>query len=121
MTPVRLTDFVVHIIILYHYSYIIEIHQVRPHKGQCLVASRLRALLHSDLNRSEIAESHRNCGKVQDAYTLRCVPQVHGIVHDTITFVKGILTTELNSATDNPLIFHEEVGWLAIGFIYCIF
>lgn len=72
------------------------------------VAHRLRALLHSDMNRSEIAESHRHCGKVQDAYTLRCVPQVHGVVHDTVEFVRGILTTEINSATDNPLIFPEE-------------
>uniref|UniRef100_A0A183BYB6 Histidine ammonia-lyase n=1 Tax=Globodera pallida TaxID=36090 RepID=A0A183BYB6_GLOPA len=70
-------------------------------------ARRLRALLHSDLNRSEIAESHRNCGKVQDAYTLRCVPQVHGVVHDTIEFVKSVLETEINSATDNPLVFAE--------------
>jgi histidine ammonia-lyase len=89
-----------------------------------MVAGRLRALLHSDLNRSEIAgkishsflnanaplfrsESHRNCGKVQDAYTLRCVPQVHGVVHDTIEFVKGIIGTEINSATDNPLVFSD--------------
>ncbi|KAL3106992.1 hypothetical protein niasHT_019388 [Heterodera trifolii] len=84
-----------------------NVHRVRPHHGQNLVAGRLRALLHSDLNRSEIAESHRHCGKVQDAYTLRCVPQVHGVVHDTIAFVKGILETEINSATDNPLVFSE--------------
>uniref|UniRef100_A0A915EF11 Histidine ammonia-lyase n=1 Tax=Ditylenchus dipsaci TaxID=166011 RepID=A0A915EF11_9BILA len=88
-------------------AYDANIHRVRPHKGQNIVAGRLRALLHSDLNRSEIAESHRNCGKVQDAYTLRCVPQVHGVVHDTIEFAKSILTTEINSATDNPLIFAE--------------
>uniref|UniRef100_A0A7E4W1E2 Histidine ammonia-lyase n=1 Tax=Panagrellus redivivus TaxID=6233 RepID=A0A7E4W1E2_PANRE len=85
-----------------------KIHRVRPHKGQNDVAQRLRALLHSELNPSEIAESHRNCGRVQDAYTLRCVPQVHGVVHETVTFVKGILTKELNSATDNPLIFPDQ-------------
>uniref|UniRef100_A0A914N2W3 Histidine ammonia-lyase n=1 Tax=Meloidogyne incognita TaxID=6306 RepID=A0A914N2W3_MELIC len=84
-----------------------KVHKVRPHKGQNLVAGRLRALLHSDLNRSEIAESHRHCGKVQDAYTLRCVPQVHGVTHDTIEFVKELLNIEINSATDNPLIFSD--------------
>jgi histidine ammonia-lyase len=50
-----------------------------------------------------ISESHRFCDRVQDAYTLRCTPQVHGIAHDTIQFVRGIITTEMNSATDNPV------------------
>ncbi|XP_064446833.1 histidine ammonia-lyase isoform X3 [Mirounga angustirostris] len=50
-------------------------------------------------------ESHRFCDRVQDAYTLRCCPQVHGVVNDTIAFVKNIITTELNSATDNPMVF----------------
>ncbi|VDO77328.1 unnamed protein product [Haemonchus placei] len=53
-----------------------DIHKIRPHKGQNLSALRLRSLLHSDANPSQIAESHRYCNKVQDAYTLRCVPQV---------------------------------------------
>ncbi|KAH7986420.1 hypothetical protein HPB52_024984 [Rhipicephalus sanguineus] len=79
-----------------------DIQKIRPHWGQSLVAKRLRALLHSDTFPSEIAESHRFCHRVQDAYTLRCCPQVHGIVHDTIDFVRGIITTEMNSATDNP-------------------
>uniref|UniRef100_A0A8C8LRJ5 Histidine ammonia-lyase n=1 Tax=Oncorhynchus tshawytscha TaxID=74940 RepID=A0A8C8LRJ5_ONCTS len=52
--------------------------------------------------------SHRTCDRVQDAYTLRCIPQVHGVANDTIAFVKSILTTELNSATDNPLVFAER-------------
>ncbi|KAK6738773.1 hypothetical protein RB195_020715 [Necator americanus] len=85
-----------------------DIHKIRPHKGQNLSALRLRSLLHSDANPSQIAESHRNCNKVQDAYTLRCVPQVHGIVHDTIEFVREIITTEMNSATDNPLVFADR-------------
>uniref|UniRef100_A0A0K0EIS8 Histidine ammonia-lyase n=1 Tax=Strongyloides stercoralis TaxID=6248 RepID=A0A0K0EIS8_STRER len=89
-------------------AYDFDVHRVRPHKGQGITARRLRALLHSDDNPSEIAESHRNCGKVQDAYTLRCVPQVHGVVHDTIVFVNGIIQTEMNSATDNPLIFADR-------------
>jgi histidine ammonia-lyase len=68
----------------------------------------LRALLHSSEHPSEIAHSHENCGQVQDSYTLRCMPQVHGIGYDTIRFVEGILTTEMNSATDNPMVFAEE-------------
>lgn len=82
-----------------------DVHKIRPHKGQIAVARRLRSLLHSEMHPSEIAESHRFCDRVQDAYTLRCCPQVHGIVHDTIDFVREIITTEMNSATDNPLIF----------------
>uniref|UniRef100_A0A8C9YW74 Histidine ammonia-lyase n=1 Tax=Sander lucioperca TaxID=283035 RepID=A0A8C9YW74_SANLU len=53
------------------------------------------------------SESHRSCDRVQDAYTLRCIPQVHGVVHDTIAFVQKVISTELNSATDNPLVFAE--------------
>ena len=49
------------------------------------------------------SESHRFCDRVQDAYTLRCCPQVHGVSHDTIDFVRGIITTEMNSGTDNPV------------------
>ena len=49
------------------------------------------------------SESHRFCDRVQDAYTLRCCPQVHGISHDTIDFVRGIITTEMNSGTDSPV------------------
>ncbi|XP_010627471.1 histidine ammonia-lyase isoform X2 [Fukomys damarensis] len=82
-----------------------DIHAVRPHRGQIEVAFRFRSLLDSDHHPSEIAESHRFCDRVQDAYTLRCCPQVHGVVNDTIAFVKGIITTELNSATDNPMVF----------------
>ena len=55
-----------------------------------------------------VSESHRFCDRVQDAYTLRCCPQVHGICHDTIDFVRGIITTEMNSATDNPIVFAER-------------
>ncbi|XP_060076875.1 histidine ammonia-lyase-like [Ylistrum balloti] len=84
-----------------------NIHDVRPHKGQIKVARRLRSLLHSETHPSEIAASHRFCDKVQDSYTLRCCPQVHGIVNDTIDFVKGLLTTEINSATDNPMVFAD--------------
>ncbi|XP_022100463.1 histidine ammonia-lyase-like [Acanthaster planci] len=92
-----------------------HIHAARPHKGQMLVASNLRSLLASDVHPSEISESHRFCDRVQDAYTLRCCPQVHGIVNDTIEFVRGILTTELNSATDNPMVFAERQETISGG------
>ncbi|XP_050696685.1 histidine ammonia-lyase-like [Eriocheir sinensis] len=92
-----------------------DVHKLRHHKGQNEVASRIRALLHNDTYRSEIAESHRFCDRVQDAYTLRCTPQVHGIVHDTIRFVRGIITDEMNSATDNPLVLSERGEIISAG------
>ncbi|KAG8578027.1 hypothetical protein GDO81_010363 [Engystomops pustulosus] len=85
-----------------------DIHRLRPHPGQVEVAFRFRSLLDSDHHPSEIAESHRFCDRVQDAYTLRCCPQVHGVVNDTIEFVKNIISTEINSATDNPMVFAER-------------
>ncbi|KAE9228290.1 hypothetical protein PF004_g11114 [Phytophthora fragariae] len=69
-----------------------------------LVASRVRTLLRAD-NPSELFRSHNYEGKVQDACALCCAPQVHGIVHDTIEFVRGVLDVEMNSATDNPMVF----------------
>jgi histidine ammonia-lyase len=80
-----------------------DVHANRPHYGQQMVAGRLRALLDSSIHHSEIRASHKNCHRVQDPYTLRCIPQVHGVVNDTLTFVRGILTTEMNSALDNPV------------------
>uniref|UniRef100_A0A8D0LA66 Histidine ammonia-lyase n=1 Tax=Sphenodon punctatus TaxID=8508 RepID=A0A8D0LA66_SPHPU len=85
-----------------------DIHALRPHRGQIEVAFRFRSLLDSDHHPSEIAESHRFCDRVHDAYTMRCCPQVHGVVNDTIAFVKDIITTEINSATDNPMVFAER-------------
>eukprot|EP00484_Ammonia_sp_Unknown_P019026 CAMPEP_0197030196 /NCGR_PEP_ID=MMETSP1384-20130603/9477_1 /TAXON_ID=29189 /ORGANISM="Ammonia sp." /LENGTH=575 /DNA_ID=CAMNT_0042459491 /DNA_START=38 /DNA_END=1765 /DNA_ORIENTATION=+ len=91
-----------------------SVHQARPHDGQMYSANILRNLLHNpskgDEYLSQIANSHHNCGKVQDAYTLRCAPQVHGIVHDTLRFCRKILTTEINSATDNPMVFANETN-----------
>ncbi|UJR08832.1 hypothetical protein I4U23_013086 [Adineta vaga] len=84
-----------------------SLHASRPHHGQNLVAQRLRSLLTSPFYPSAISNSHANCGKVQDAYSIRCIPQVHGISWDTIEFVKKIITTEMNSATDNPLVFTD--------------
>ncbi|XP_041966184.1 histidine ammonia-lyase isoform X1 [Alosa sapidissima] len=85
-----------------------DIHKLRPHPGQTQVALRFRSLLDSDHHPSEIAESHRFCDRVQDAYTMRCCPQVHGVVNDTIDFAKNIINTEINSATDNPMVFSER-------------
>ncbi|XP_061578458.1 histidine ammonia-lyase [Cololabis saira] len=85
-----------------------DIHALRPHPGQIEVAQRFRSLLDSDHHPSEIAESHRFCDHVQDAYTMRCCPQVHGITNDTIKFVQNIINTEINSATDNPMVFAER-------------
>ena len=92
-----------------------DVHKLRPHKGQGVVARRLRSLLHSETYPSEIAQSHRFCDKVQDAYTLRCAPQVHGITHDTIEFVRGIITIEMNSATDNPIVLAERGETISAG------
>jgi histidine ammonia-lyase len=90
-----------------------RLHEARPHPGQKTVASNLRALL-SD---SEIAESHRDCGKVQDAYSLRCMPQVHGATRDALGWVRSVLEREVNSVTDNPSVFvdHGETEILSGG------
>jgi histidine ammonia-lyase len=74
----------------------------RPHRGQIAVAAELRQLLRdSGLQRSHHADAH----KVQDPYSLRCIPQVHGAVRDALDHLRGVLDIELNSATDNPLVF----------------
>ena len=80
-----------------------RIHQARPHPGQLQVARNLRRMLEG----SEIRESHRGCGKVQDAYSLRCIPQVHGAVRDTLAHCREVFEIEMNSAVDNPLVFPE--------------
>jgi histidine ammonia-lyase len=78
-----------------------RVQRIRPHPGQGTVAANVRKLL----QRSEILDSHRDCGKVQDPYCLRCVPQVHGASRDALAYVAGVVETELNSVTDNPLVF----------------
>ncbi len=80
-----------------------RIHNIRPHAGQIEVAANIRHLL----EKSEILESHRNCGKVQDPYSLRCVPQVHGASRDALRHAISVIETELNSVTDNPLVFQD--------------
>ncbi|MDE3057044.1 MAG: histidine ammonia-lyase, partial [Bacteroidota bacterium] len=89
-----------------------RIHKLRPYKGQLDSAKNLRALLLG----SEIRESHRhNHDRVQDAYSLRCVPQVHGASRNALRYVEQTVTTEINSANDNPLIFPDEKQHLEGG------
>ncbi len=89
-----------------------SLHEVRPHRGQRAVAEHLRALLAE----SEIRESHREHDpRVQDAYTLRCMPQVHGAARDTLAELRRVLEIEINSATDNPLVFPETGEVLSGG------
>ncbi len=95
---------------------------MRPHPGQILVAKNLRRMLEGSILR----ESHLECQKVQDAYSLRCMPQVHGAVRDTLAHCRHTFEIEMNSAVDNPLVFPEEkkvgapkraVGTIIPGFV----
>lgn len=80
-----------------------RIHEVRPHRGQQQAAENVRKLMVN----SEILESHRSCSKVQDPYSLRCAPQVHGASRDALQYAAAVLETEVNAATDNPLVFEN--------------
>jgi histidine ammonia-lyase len=88
-----------------------DIQRVRPFAGQRAVARNFQKLGKYDY----IAESHKTCPKVQDAYSIRCMPQVHGAVRDALTYVRKTLEIEANSATDNPLIFAERGKILNCG------
>lgn len=81
-----------------------KIHTARAHRGQIQCADNLWRLLAD----SEIMNSHVNCGKVQDSYSLRCVPQVHGPARDTLAHVLSVFEIEINSATDNPMVLADE-------------
>ena len=81
-----------------------RIHQLRPHPGQVAVAERLRRLLRD----SEIRRSHQGCTRVQDPYTLRCIPQVLGAVRDAVGYCRNVIAIELGAVTDNPLSFPED-------------
>jgi len=83
----------------------------RPHPGQIAVATLLRELLAG----SEIAESHKDCGKVQDPYSLRCMPQVHGASRDVLEFARTVLEREANASTDNPLVFVDTGEMISGG------
>src|SRR5690606_29675058 len=82
-----------------------ELHQLRPYKGNTFVASTIFNLL----KESEILESHKNCSRVQDPYSLRCIPQVHGASRNAWLHFKEIIETEINSVTDNPIIINSEL------------
>lgn len=82
-----------------------EIHQVRPHPGQIASATNMRLLLAD----SALIESHADCGLVQDAYSLRCIPQVHGASRQAFKHLREIIEIEINSATDNPLVFEDQI------------
>ena len=88
-----------------------KIHEVRPHPGQAAAADNMARITQN----SEIITSHKDCGRVQDAYTLRCSPQVHGATRDAIRYCLGVIETEMNSATNNPLIFSDADMFLLGG------
>ncbi|MDQ7798065.1 MAG: histidine ammonia-lyase [Candidatus Edwardsbacteria bacterium] len=88
-----------------------RIHALRPHRGQQESAENLRRLLAG----SQIRKSHKDCQKVQDPYSLRCMPQVHGATKTALMHVRQVLETEINSVTDNPLVFVKEHEVLSGG------
>jgi histidine ammonia-lyase len=88
-----------------------RIHAVRPHPGQSRSARNLLSLLAG----SGIVASHKDCGKVQDAYSLRCMPQVHGATRDALGYGRIVLETEASSATDNPLVFADANEMISGG------
>jgi histidine ammonia-lyase len=81
-----------------------RIHEPRPFAGQATAAANLLRLLEG----SPINASHVNCGRVQDAYSMRCAPQVHGAAREALTWIRHIVEVEMNAATDNPMVFAES-------------
>jgi len=88
-----------------------RIHAARPHPGQVAAARNLRRVLEG----SAVRASHRECGRVQDAYSLRCMPQVHGAARDALEFVTRTVAVEMNAATDNPMVFADTGEILSGG------
>ncbi len=88
-----------------------RIHKVRPHPGQAAAADNMYRITQN----SEIVTSHKDCHRIQDAYTLRCSPQVHGASKDAVHYAKKVLETEINASTNNPLIFPESRDFLLGG------
>jgi histidine ammonia-lyase len=88
-----------------------RLNDLRPHPGQERVAANLRALLAG----SEIVQSHAECGRVQDPYSFRCIPVVHGAVRDSLVHVRRVTEIEANSVTDNPLVFPEDGEFISGG------
>ncbi|MCZ6696619.1 MAG: histidine ammonia-lyase [Acidobacteria bacterium] len=94
-----------------HKPFEARLQALRPHPGQIATAANMRALLVD----SDIARSHSTCGRVQDAYSMRCVPQVHGAARDVLRFTRSVLEIEINAVTDNPIVFPEEGDLLSGG------
>jgi histidine ammonia-lyase len=88
-----------------------RIHRVRPHPGQAAAADNMSRITQN----SGIISSHKDCSRVQDAYTLRCSPQVHGASKDAINYALNVVKTEMNSSTNNPLFFPESEEFLLGG------
>jgi histidine ammonia-lyase len=80
-----------------------RIHQIRPHPGQLVTADNMLRLTEA----SEIVSSHEGCARIQDAYTLRCAPQIHGASKDAVAHARRVIDIEINSTTTNPLIFAD--------------
>jgi histidine ammonia-lyase len=87
-----------------HKPFAEKLHQLRPHPGALTVAKRMRTILKG----SQVVKSHEHCGRVQGPYSVRCIPQVHGASRDTLHHLNKKLVCELNSVTDNPVIFNAE-------------
>lgn len=87
-----------------------RIHRVRPHPGQARAADNMSRITRE----SAIISSHKDCSRIQDAYTLRCSPQIHGAIRDAVAHVRRVVSTEVNSATGNPLIF-SDTGEVLMG------
>ncbi len=88
-----------------------RIHEARPFAGQRIAAANLLRLIDG----SAINASHVNCGRVQDAYSMRCTPQVHGAAREALTWIRQIATIEMNAATDNPMVFAVEGDMVSGG------
>ncbi len=88
-----------------------RLNALRPHPGQVAVARNLQALLAG----SQIVQSHAECGRVQDPYSFRCIPVVHGAVRDAIAHARNVTHVEANSVTDNPLVFPDDGVFISGG------
>jgi histidine ammonia-lyase len=94
-----------------HQPFRADVAKLRPHPGHLAVAARMRALLEG----SELVVSHVDCAKVQDPYSMRCIPQVHGAAADGLGFCRRVLEVEVNAGTDNPLVFTDSGELVSAG------
>jgi histidine ammonia-lyase len=94
-----------------HRAFEARVHASRPHPGQRTSAMNISRLIAD----GTLAASHEHCDRVQDAYSLRCIPQVHGAVRDALAHVRWVLAIEANSSTDNPMVFADEGDLVSAG------